>query len=379
MAWGNDNQGPWGQKPQQPSGGNNRGQNNNNDDELEKLLKKGSDEFKKLFGGGNSGGSPSAGDGNPIRIAIISVVAVIAIWFATGFYTVDTKEQGIVLRFGAYDRIAAPGLNYHVPFPFEKVVKVNVTERYKEEIGYQTATSSRGASRDFSREIHMLTGDENIININFEVQWKVGDAKQFIFNIRNPRETIRLASESVMREVVGLTPVADLLSGGRQKVQMQAREHLQSIMDAYESGISIEVVNMKGIPPAQVDAAFKDVQAAKINLEEAINKAQAYRNDIIPRARGEVERILQSAQAYEQEVIARSEGEADRFIAVYNKYKNAKGITKKRLYIETMEQVLQGTNKIILDSNGSGTGIVPYLSLQELQKQVKNTNANTTQ
>lgn len=337
--------GPWGKEPwgKEPSS---KGPNHPRDDEFDDLIKKGQDKIRELFPNGGGGGK----NGGNIRLFSLLAILAVFFWLASGFYTVNTKEEGIVLRFGEYIRTASSGLNYHLPSPIEQVIKLRVTDRYKEEVGYRTEKSSRrfkGDSRNTDSrggEILMLTGDENIVDISFEVQWQIADSRKFLFNIKDPIKTVRDAAESSMREVIGTTPINETLSDGRTAVQLQVKQSLQAILDSYDAGIRIETINMKGVPPGSVDEAFKDVQAAKINKEETINKAIAYRNEVLPKA----------------------EGQANRFMQVYNEYKVAKEVTRKRMYLETMENIMHDMEKVILSTEGGQ--VMPYLPLNELRK-----------
>ncbi|MEM7617574.1 MAG: FtsH protease activity modulator HflK [Pseudomonadota bacterium] len=365
--------GPWGRPPnsQKPSSGDNNKRNGqaSGDDVINKLLKSLNDFFDQKDGSGgngggfNNGGGPSINFGKVNKKLLSFLLLVLFLgWLATGFYTVNTKQEALILRFGKYVGTKQPGLNYHLPFPIEKKILVTVTDRYKDEIGYITGRDNA----DFSKEILVLTGDENIVNINFEVQWQISNAKDFMFNLQDPRLTVREAAESAMREIIGTTPISDILSGGRTAVQLQITQLLQEILDSYQAGIKIAEINLKGVPPATVDSAFKDVQAAKINQEETINKAIAYENEITHKAKGEAAKIVQIAEAYKGEKIAEAEGQTDRFLQVLKQYKLASEVTKERIYIETIENILQNNEKIIIDNNSSG--VLPYLSLNEMKK-----------
>ncbi len=349
--------GPWGQGP---GGGGSGGGGGPQPPDLEELLRKGQDRFRGLL--------PSGGGG--MRGIALIVLILIAVWGASGFYRVDASEQGVVLRFGEWVNTTQPGLNYHLPAPIESVVQPQITRVNRIDVGYRTAgdTGRATASRDVSEESLMLTGDENIVDIDFAVFWRIGDAGRFLFNIQNPESTVKAAAESAMREVVGNTPIAAVLAEGRQQVEQGTQELLQGILDFYESGIVITELKLQKVdPPGAVIDAFRDVQRARADMERQRNEAESYSNDIIPRARGEAERMNQEAEAYKAEVVARSEGDAARFIAVYNEYSKAKDVTRNRIYLETMEEILAGMNKLIID-NKSGSGVVPYLPLPELQK-----------
>jgi membrane protease subunit HflK len=257
-----------------------------------------------------------------------------------------------------------------------------VTKVNRVEIGYQTGVNNRGnlETRVIPDESLMLTGDENIIDVQFTVFWVIADAGKFLFNVRSPERTVKDASEAAMREVIGKTDLNSALSEGRSVLASQTQELVQEILDSYDSGILVTQVEPQKIdPPEAVIAAFRDVQAARADEDRAKNEAEAYRNDIIPRARGEAERILQEAEAYEQEVVARSTGETQRFILVLNEYRQAKKVTRQRIYLETMEKILSGTTKILIDSSAGGQGVVPYLPLPELNKRQQGLSGSTGQ
>ncbi len=398
---GGNNGGPWGNGPWKkgPEKANNRPEGSK-DDSLDDIIKKSQEHLRKIFSnGGGRGGNNGKGSKNfggnldQNGLIFILLIASFFMWMVSGIYTVNTKEEGIVLRFGKYVRTSEPGINYHWPSPIEKVIKLSVTERYRTEIGYNSESGVRKISRDANpdnRAILMLTGDENIVDVNFEVQWQISDARKFQFNVYDQQKTVRDAAESAMREVIGTTPLNDILSEGRSVVQLKTKELLQSTLDSYDMGVKIEEINMRGIPPQNsihvenitvdengeaktevitttVDEAFKDVQAAITNKEETINTAIARSNEIIPQARGVAQKLIQDAQGYKEKVIARAEGDANRFLAVYNEYKKSQSVIKRRMYLETMEEILGGMDKTILDAKASN-GVVPYLPLKELNK-----------
>ena len=348
--------GPWGGRPggQQPP-------------DLEELLRRSQEKVKNLFPGG---GSPGIGR----KGLAVAVLAVVGLWLASGIYSIQPDEQGLVTRFGKLVRTAEPGLQYHLPAPIEAVEKIPVTRVNRVEVGFRSAGQQSstgrtvGAARDVGDEALMLTGDENIIDINFVVLWTIGDAAAFRFNVRDPENTAKAASESVMREIVGQTPIVEATTEGRRAIELRAREQLQALMVDYGTGIQINEVQLqKADPPAEVIDSFRDVQRAQADRERAQNEAEAFANDIIPRARGEAERLMQEAQAYRQEATARSTGESERFKSILAAYLKAGDVTAQRLYLETMEQVLKGVNKVIIDSKQGGSGVVPYLPLPELQ------------
>ena len=303
------------------------------------------------------------------RTILLGILIAMALWLATGFYSLDEGEQAVVLRFGSYVRMAQPGPNYHLPEPFERVIVEKVLLVEKEEIGFRSTASHNGlnnskqSQREIPEEALMLTGDENIVNINFQVQWKIKDLKDYVFNVNRPKETIKSAAESAMREIISTTPINDALRDNKAKISFDAMKLLQKILDNYSSGVDILNLQILRVdPPADVMNAFRDVKTAETDKERVINEAESFKNDIIPRARGDAERIIQEAEAYKQEVVAKSTGEASRFNATYEQYKLAKDVTKKRIYLETMEKILTGANKTIIDSKNI-KGVVPYLPL----------------
>ncbi|MGB0694573.1 MAG: FtsH protease activity modulator HflK [Rhodospirillaceae bacterium] len=358
--------GPWGNSPW---GGGNRGGGGRNNGpmgsppDLEDLLRKSQDRFKKVMPGGMG----------PKSIIILIIVAL-GVWMATGFYRVAADEKGVVKRFGAYVYTTDPGLHYHLPYPIETVQTPKVTRENRVEIGFRSNDGARSANDrpgDRLEESLMLTGDENIIDIDFSVVWVIEDPANFLFNLRDPESAVILAAESAMREVIGQTTIQVALTEGREQIESRTREKLQELMRDYQAGISIRRVQLLKVdPPAQVVDAFNDVQRARADLERLRNEAEAYANSVIPEARGRAERLRQEAQAYREEIVNRAEGDASRFTAVYQAYKVAPDVTERRIYLETLEQVLGNVNKVIVDQNGDsgGTGVVPYLPLPEIQK-----------
>jgi len=293
---------------------------------------------------------------------------------ASGFYRVQPDEQGVVLRFGQWIKTTQPGLNWHIPSPVETVFTPKVTRSNRVEIGFRSASEigSGASSREVGNESLMLTGDENIVDINFVLLWMIKDAGQFLFNIRDPEATVKAVAESSMREIIGKTPIAEATTEARGAIELGAREQIQQILDDYGAGILVTQVQLQKVdPPSEVIDAFRDVQRAQADRERAQNEAEAFANDILPRARGEAERISQEAQAYRQEVVARADGDAQRFISVYNEYAKARDVTTKRIYLETMEEVLRGMNKVVIDQSANGSGVVPYLPLPELERRAR--------
>ena len=354
---------PWGvpnKNGKQPS--------SNSPDDMEDLAKKFQDGLKNMF----RGSSKTPDVKKPITLFIIGAIAV---WALSGFYRVDADEQGVVLRFGKYTNMTQPGLNYHLPFPIESVMTPKVSRVNRIDVGFRSSNEgSRGTIGDIKEESAMLTGDENIVDINYSVFWVIKDASKYLFNIQDPIGTIKVVAETAMREVIARKKIQTILTQGRAEIEIEVQKIMQQILDSYNSGVDItQVQAQKSDPPAQVIDSFRDVQAAKADKERAQNEAEAYANDVIPRARGEAAKIVQEAEGYKKEVVAQAEGEASRFIAIYNEYAKAKTVTQERMYLETMEKVLSGVNKIIIDKQ-SGSGVVPYLSLPELKK---NTDAQS--
>ena len=330
------------------------------------MLRRSQDRFRKMMPGGMGGR----------RGIVLLIAAVVLIWLATGFYRVQPDQQGVVLRFGAYVRDAGPGLHYHLPAPIESVERPSVTRVNRIEVGFQGAGEGRTgtAPRDIPQESLMLTGDENIIDIDFTVFWRISNAPDYLFNIRDPEETIKIVAESAMREIIGRTDIQPALTEARQQIEQSTRELIQTTLDNYGSGVEITQIQLQKVdPPAPVVDAFNDVLRARQDQQRLRNQAEAYRNDIIPRARGDAERTIQEASAYREEVQNRAEGDAQRFISVLTSYQLAPEVTQERLYLETMEEVLSGVQKVIIDSEGQGLGqgVVPYLPLNELRRSTR--------
>lgn len=352
---------------------------NKEPEDLDAIIRKGQEKITNLFKGGQSGGS---GDGDGFfdslglkKILIIVGGGALALWLSTGFYTVQPDEEGVVLTLGRYSRTSIPGLNYKFPDPFETVTKVSVTRINKEEVGFRSAgrritSKAMLLESTVSTESQMLTTDENIVDINFEVQWMITDPKDYLFSVRDlsGENTVKVVAESAMREVIGLAKVTDVLAEERNKTEQDAKVLMQTMLDTYKMGVKIVRVQLLRVdPPQEVIDAYRDVQNAKQDKEGEINKAFAYRNDIVPRARGEAERLLQDAEGYKQSVIADAKGESARFNSIYLQYRSAKDVTRKRMYLETMESIMSGMDKIIMDKNAGGN-TVPYLPLGEIQK-----------
>jgi membrane protease subunit HflK len=355
---------PWGTPP---GGGNGSGKGPTPPD-IEALIRDIQKKINKFLPGGSSSG------GKPIGLALIILAFI---WLASGLYRVLPDEQGVVLRFGKFTSTTQPGLNYHIPFPIESVLTPKVTKVNRMDVGFRSERdsgfSSGGGVADVPEESLMLTGDENIVNIDFSVFWVIKDAGKFLFQIQDPQGTVKAAAETAMREVIAKSRIQQILTEGRAKIENETQEIIQSILDEYNSGIQVtQVQTQKADPPDQVIDAFRDVQAARADMERSKNEAEAYANDVIPRARGEAAKIMQAAEAYKQKVVAAAEGEASRFVSIYTEYAKAKEVTQERMYLETMEKVLSDIDKVIIEK-GAGSGVVPYLPLPELgKKKAKN-------
>ena len=364
MNWNknNNDNNPWGS-----GGGNNpwSGGNSNNMD-FEDSIKKAKERFGKFKIGG------------PRNIIILILIAVL-VWLASGFYRVEPDEQGIELLFGKWNENSTqPGLHYFFPRPIGQTITPKVEVIRKINVGFRSASdlgfaSNSNAERKVIEESLMLTGDQNIADVRFTVLYKIKDAGNFLFKLRNPETTVKDMSESVMREVVGQRDLQFLLTEGRQEVEQVVRLLLQEILDSYSSGIYVQSVQLQSVdPPDQVIDAFDEVQRARQDKDRLVNEANTYLNKIVPNARGEAAKLVENARAYKEQVVKQAEGVAQNFIDVYNSYKDAKEVTRRRIYLETLREVLEGENKIILDDSGSGQGVVPYLPLNELKKRSSN-------
>ncbi|MEA3303219.1 MAG: FtsH protease activity modulator HflK [Pseudomonadota bacterium] len=348
MAWnepGGNNRDPWG-------GGNKQ----DGPPDLDEVLKNLKQKFGGLFGGGgrgddkeSSGGSGGKSELSGKAIAVIAVIAL-AVWIATGFYIVQQQERAVVLRFGAFSEVTDPGFRWHLPFPIEKKEIVNIEEVMSSPLHTQ-----------------MLTEDQTIVEVKMMVQYRIGDAKTFLFQVNNPVGTLKNSIESALREIVGQNPLENVLTKNRQGVSTDVEASLIALMEKYKTGIHIVGVNIDDAkPPAEVQDAFHDVNKAEEDKERFVNQAQAYANQIIPEARGEAARVDQGAQAYKAKKIADSEGESQRFLSLLGEYQKAPAVTRQRLYLETAEQVFSGTSKIVMDQEGDN--VVSYLPLDQLMK-----------
>ncbi|MFD2677406.1 FtsH protease activity modulator HflK [Camelimonas lactis] len=354
--WGPRNQGPWGQGPQRNPGG---------PPDLEDLLRRGQDRLKGIFPGGQNGGPG-------VRTILLAALGAIALWLLTGFYQVGPTQVGINLVFGKYVGQTGEGLRYNFPWPIGQVLRPDVTGRRTIEIGMRTTDISRTRmqQRPVTEEGLMLTGDENIVDISFEVQWVVNkaQAQDYVFNLQNPDGTIRVVAESAMREVVGRRNIQAILTSDRAAIQEDVRQLMQNTLNSYGAGVIVVQVNLIRVdPPQQVIDAFRDVQAARQDQDRMRNEAETYASRIVPEARGKAIGVVQQAEGYRERSVNDAEGQAARFNSVYEQYRKAPAIIRERMYLETMENVLKDSDKVIIDQKG-GQGVVPYLPLDQLQR-----------
>tara|TARA_B100000029_G_scaffold510071_1_gene600723 strand:- start:3517 stop:4647 length:1131 start_codon:yes stop_codon:yes gene_type:complete len=372
MSWNNQGSGgggPWGgggPSGQWPPSGGGGGATPPN---IEELLRRSQDKVKRFLPGG-------LGSGRSISLIIL---AILVLWLASGLYRVQPDEQGVVLIFGKWDgAITESGLHWRWPTPIGEVQTPKVTVINRVNIGFQDASDLGGrvsGSRDVPTESLMLTGDQNIADVDFTVQWRIINAGEYLFNIRDPEATVKLVAESAMREIVGQTKLDDLITTAREQVQSQTKVLLQQVLDNYGAGIGIERIQLQlTSPPPPVIDAFNDVQRARQDKERLQNEAEAYQNRIVPTARGEAASVIEEATGYKERVIKEAEGEGARFTEIYESYRVSPDVTRRRLYIETLRDVLTGANKVIIDEGADGaSGVVPYLPLNELNRN-KNTN-----
>lgn len=362
MPWNdNANPGPWGSPPpnegngdkkpgpRRPLGGGGggpRGPRRPEGPELNAAFERLQRQLRDFFGGG------PGGDG--IRPAAIAAVAGVGfgLWALSGVYIVQPNEQAVVTTFGAYSRSEGPGFRYHLPTPIERVEKVPVTSLNRLDIGGTP-------DNDMPEESLMLTGDENIVDLDFSVTWRVADASRYLFTLRDPDVSVKAAAESAMREVVGKSELQPILTTGRGVIQNQTAELMQRTLDSWGSGISVVEVQIRSAnPPQEVAAAFRDVNSASQDQESARNEANTYRNRVINEAKGDASKLIQSAQGYREQAVREATGDVARFNQIYNEYRRAPGVTKDRLYIETMQRVLANSNKVVIDGKGASAPII---------------------
>jgi len=381
MPWSNQGGGggPWGGGGGNGSGGGNGGGGKSpwggrgpggggqQPPDIDEVIRQGQARLKSML---------PRGMGGPTGITLI-VIGLLALWLFSGLYRVQPNQQGIELVFGRYTDVPTePGLHWNYPSPIGSVIKPDVTRENRVEVGYRSSgdgSSRSSVQRDVPEESQMITGDENIVDIDFVVFWRIADAGDFLFNLQDPAETVKMAAESAMRDAIGKRPIQVALTEGRQLIESTVQEDLQSLLTEYGAGVSVRQVQLLAVdPPKQVIDAFNEVQRARQDKDRLKNEAETFRNDVVPRARGEAAQMIEEADAFRQEVINRAIGDADRFQSVYKAYSAAKEVTQKRIYLETMEEVLGNVNKIIIDSApDGGNGVVPYLPLPEVQKQMQ--------
>ena len=355
--------GPWGQ-----------GGGGNQPPDIEDMLKRSQDRMKQVMQGGGGGGVP----GFLIFLAAAAAAALTAFYAFT--FQVNPGEQGIVMRFGQFVRQEGAGLHFRWPYPVEEVLLPKVTKENIVEVGMRTQASQQESrfstsaqTRDMPEESLMLTADENIVDIDFVVLWFIDDAEKYLFNIQNPDQTVKDVAESAMREIIGKSKIGDVLAPGREPIEIAVKALMQETLNSYKAGVKITQIKIQQAQaPAQVRASFEDVISALQDRDRAQNEARGYANKVIPEARGEAQRILQAAQGYKEQSIADATGQTARFLSVYEQYKKSPEVTRKRMYLETMEGVMGGADKIIIDSK-SGQGVVPYLPLDQLTTKPKTT------
>ncbi len=350
---------PWGGRPPGGGGGGSKGP------DFEDLVRKGQEQLRRYFPGGPGGGS----QGLSAKALALGAIVLVAGWMATGFYRVEPANVGVVLRFGEMERITYPGLNWHMPYPVESVIQTNVLAVNQLTVGFREGNEAR-RDRAMLDESLMLTSDQNILDVRFTVQWRIADASKFLFNVASPEITVKSVAEAAMRETIGLTPMQPIFQN-RNSVETRVKAAMQSLLDFYEAGIAVDQVQFRAVePPQQVIDAFRDVQRAIQDRQRAQNEAESYRNDIVPRARGEAQRLGQEAEGYRQQIVARATGDVAGYQALLEAYRTAPEVTRQRLYLEMMENVLRGNQKVIIDQNGggasNGSGVVPVLPLNEL-------------
>ncbi len=355
-GWKGGNGGPWGQGPRNTGGGG------SSPPDLEELLRRSQDRLRRVLPGGG-------GARNLSPVTLIAILALFVAFAAYFFFTfrVQQNEQGVVLRFGSYARDAQPGLNFRLPYPIETVYTPEVTTVNSITIGQDGSSSGR----DVPAESLMLTGDENIVDIDFRVFWKIaqGGAPNYVFNMEDPDGTVKAVAESAMREVVGHSNIAAILTQARAITETQVLDLIQQTLNEFGAGIQITQVQLLKVdPPGEVIASFRDVQAARADQERIQNEAQTYANKVVPEARGRASQVTEAASAYRDQIIAEAKGQADRFDKVYQSYKASPDVTRRRMYLETMEGVLGSVDKVIIDDKASGAGVVPYLPLDQITR-----------
>jgi modulator of FtsH protease HflK len=362
MAWKNQGGGPWGSGPKGPWGSGPQPSGPRPPD-LEDLLRRAQDRLQQFLPGGYFSGLG----------IVLALLAVVVIWGASGLFRVQSEELGVVLRFGKHVRTVGPGLSYHLPYPIETVLLPKALRVSTLNIGFTLDDSprrTRDGRRDIPEESLMLTGDENIVDVQFTVLWRIkpSGAADYLFNIQNPEGSVKAVAESAMREVVGHSNIQGILTNDRDKIQLEVQDLMQRVLDGYGSGILVQQLQMGNVNPPNADViqSFNDVTNAKTELESLQNEAQTYANRVVPEARGRAAQITQAAEGYKQQAVVEARGQSARFLKVYEEYKKAPDVTRERIYLETMERILGSSDKLIYDGGSSGQGIVPYLPLNEL-------------
>lgn len=356
-------------RPQGNQGNQSNRGGQSNDMDFDDFLRKAKDNFRQFIPNGGGGTSPQS----PKKFIGLGATALIALWLLSGIYFVQPNQNAVVLTFGKYTRTnEVPGPKWRLPYPIQTVNVVDVTTERRIQIGYNSETIGYSANKANTahQESLMLTGDENIVDINFVVLWRVGNAKDFLYSVRDPEDTIAMVAASTMREIIGQTKIQSALTDARTQIQTDARALMQKLLDEYHTGVMINNVQLQKVdPPAAVVDAFNEVQRARQEKEKLRNQAEAYRNDIIPRAKGEAVKMTRDAEAYKQQVVSKATGDAARFNSIYTAYKDAPDVTSERLYLETVEDVVKATKTIIMD--GKSGNVLPYLPLNELKKDAK--------
>jgi len=333
--------------------------------DLDEAIRTLQEKLGKIFGNGGDGGNSPISDYPKKNLQLIAVGIIGVVWLASGVYIVDEGNHGVETRFGKYIGTTQSGLNWHLPAPIEQVYIVNVKQQRFIEVGYRSAAGSEQMTGSVPKEALMLTKDENYVDVRLAVQYQVKDAKDFLFNVVNPAATLKQVTESAQRGVIGGSEMDFVLTEGRSEIVTQIKKEIQDIMDSYQSGVQITSVNLQDAqPPEQVQNAFADAIKAREDQQRLINEAQAYANDVIPRARGAAARKIQEAEGYKEQVIAQAIGETSRFSKLFEQYSKAPEITRKRLYIETIESVLAETNNVIVDVKGGNN--MMYLPLDKM-------------
>lgn len=344
--------------------------------EIEEFMRKGSEQLKVLMGGKGGGSRPGrpAGGGSggpfPTKIAVVvGLVAVVAIWLGSSLYKMNPEERSVELMFGRYYATKGPGLNL-APWPFITYTKVPVTREQTVDIG-----SGRAGTNDTGL---MLTGDQNIVDLEFQVVWNINDPAKYLFNLTDPQDTIRAVSESAMRDIIARSNLAPILSTARGEIAADLREAVQNTLDSYDAGINIVRVNFnRADPPREVIDSFREVQAAQQERDRLEKEADAYANKVTAGARGEAAQLKEEAEGYRAKIVNAAEGDAARFTSILAEYEKAPDVTKRRMFYETMGQVLSGVDKVVVDTKPGDGGVVPYLPLDQLRKSTPTTNSNT--